>query len=479
MNSITNIANNVIKILSTPTVTTRFKRGLLALVCCLSFSTAHANDLDDILRNDLGVYYNVTDPSYSWDMRAGVWHGGSVNLRNQILQLQLLGFDAPSFAAGCGGIDLYAGSFSFINKEQFNRLLRSIATNAVGYSFNLALTHVCPTCSQTVETLQRKIQQINQHLGNSCALAQGIVNDSVAALTNTKNNKVSLLATFKGLGDSFASFQGQQAQLKEQLLNDPKVKTSLYGNIAYKALKNAYASRFNQSYLEQILTITGTLVSTPSSRKDPQDKLVTYPGHLFSVQNLINGGDLSLYRCSNANCDKMTVVKASRQSLAQRMKLLYLGSSTSGSSLTNEASTRLSTGTGGVIASYEGNRNDLTPNQERDLALVGKDINAQVRSLAILNPGAARSFVEQAIPLIALQHASNEIDMAFTLVRNALNAVQEDDNLIALYKLLDTNQQRYLQELNSMASSIDKVKLQNYYASLYTTLKEQRGVRAK
>jgi conjugative transfer pilus assembly protein TraH len=36
-------------------------------------------------------------------------------------------FVPPSFDAGCGGIDLFAGSFSFISAEQFQNLLRAIA----------------------------------------------------------------------------------------------------------------------------------------------------------------------------------------------------------------------------------------------------------------------------------------------------------------------------------------------------------------
>ena len=77
----------------------------------------------------------------------------------------------PSFNAGCGGIDLFAGSFSFISAEQFQNLLRAIAANAAGYAFEVALGAMCKECLETMETLQKKIQALNQGFANSCQLA--------------------------------------------------------------------------------------------------------------------------------------------------------------------------------------------------------------------------------------------------------------------------------------------------------------------
>lgn len=41
----------------------------------------------------------------------------------------------PDINAGCGGIDAYLGSFSFINGEQLQRFVKQIMSNAAYYFF--------------------------------------------------------------------------------------------------------------------------------------------------------------------------------------------------------------------------------------------------------------------------------------------------------------------------------------------------------
>jgi conjugative transfer pilus assembly protein TraH len=62
---------------------------------------------------------------------------------------------------GCGGIDLFAGSFSFINEAQFVALLKNIGQNALGYFFQLALKSMAPEIAVTLEWLQDQAQKIN------------------------------------------------------------------------------------------------------------------------------------------------------------------------------------------------------------------------------------------------------------------------------------------------------------------------------
>jgi hypothetical protein len=77
---------------------------------------------------------NYTEPTAHLGQRRGVLTGGSLNARNRIMNESLWHFVPPSFDAGCGGIDLFAGSFSFLSAEQFQNLLRAIAANAAGYA---------------------------------------------------------------------------------------------------------------------------------------------------------------------------------------------------------------------------------------------------------------------------------------------------------------------------------------------------------
>ena len=82
------------------------------------------------MTNMFDTMLNHTAPTAHLGQRRGVLTGGSVNARNRIMNESLWHFVPPSFDAGCGGIDLFAGSFSFISAEQFQNLLRAIAANA-------------------------------------------------------------------------------------------------------------------------------------------------------------------------------------------------------------------------------------------------------------------------------------------------------------------------------------------------------------
>lgn len=86
-----------------------------------------------------GDMTNVSEPGVYETQRRGVIAGGSVRNRSKIMTENPVSLTLPSVRAGCGGIDLFGGSLSFINGDQFIELLRSIASNAKGYAFQIAL----------------------------------------------------------------------------------------------------------------------------------------------------------------------------------------------------------------------------------------------------------------------------------------------------------------------------------------------------
>src|SRR3989338_9204396 len=76
--------------------------------------------------NNLGFASNVTG-SHSYESQAaGFASLGSVYARNQVQSLQLAHVDVPGIRAGCGGIDLFAGGFSFIKADQIVQFMQSI-----------------------------------------------------------------------------------------------------------------------------------------------------------------------------------------------------------------------------------------------------------------------------------------------------------------------------------------------------------------
>jgi len=162
------------------------KSLLLLLMMFVCITNANAN-LSQQMDNLFGSMINVTPGQAYMGQQAGSLSPGSMVVRNKIKNAQLLGFVAPHISAGCGGIDIFGGSFSFINAAQFEQLLRSVASNATGYFFELALSAMCPQCMSLMADLQAKIQKLNSALGNSCAIAKSAVSAATLAIPGVEN----------------------------------------------------------------------------------------------------------------------------------------------------------------------------------------------------------------------------------------------------------------------------------------------------
>jgi len=135
--------------------------------------------------NDLGALGNVTSPGAFRGQAMNLYTGGALMMRSPGRNYPLVSAQLPSLRAGCGGIDLFGGSFSFINKQQFVALLQNIGANAVGYAFKLALQSISPDIDKLLTELQDQINKINAMNINSCEAAQSLVNGVVGEYDNS------------------------------------------------------------------------------------------------------------------------------------------------------------------------------------------------------------------------------------------------------------------------------------------------------
>lgn len=174
----------------------------LCLALCFTSPVAlgavSANKMQDIINSLFDKdYSNATAAGHYETQRANTYSGGSYTERNHIVNLQLAGLDPFYISSGCGGIDIYGGSLSFIKGSELQALFEQIMKNAKGYAFNIALESLCPQCMASLNNLQSKIQKLAQANINSCEMAQGIVTDAASALANKKftmdNTKAVLL----------------------------------------------------------------------------------------------------------------------------------------------------------------------------------------------------------------------------------------------------------------------------------------------
>jgi conjugative transfer pilus assembly protein TraH len=150
---------------------------LIALMLFGATAQAGINeDLNKFFQQlDSGSGGNVTQAAAWQGQAAGYLTGGSLFLRNPVRQIQLISVTLPEVKSGCGGIDAYLGSFSFINSDQIKVMAKQILSNGAGYAFDLALETALPQVKAVKDYLQKMAADINNMNISTCQAAQGIV----------------------------------------------------------------------------------------------------------------------------------------------------------------------------------------------------------------------------------------------------------------------------------------------------------------
>lgn len=290
------------------------KRIVAAVIAVLFTTSAMASVQDEMTSwfNEMGSYGNVTMPQAVQGQTSTTYTGGSMYMRSPVRSYQLASVTAPSMRAGCGGIDLFAGSFSFINSEQLTAMLRNIANNAVGYAFMMAVQAVSPDLADLLKYLQDQASKINNLTVNSCAAAENLVKmapwpeqkvkagesafakseaaswlnrqvDSLAAWGSTKNDPTAT----KQLTDQAAAA-------------DPLLKKYLKpGNVIWEAMAKTNAP---DDMKEIMMSLVGTVIITSTGEKGNSEPTTTYRGPLLTFKQLIgtpqqSTGRINLWRC--------------------------------------------------------------------------------------------------------------------------------------------------------------------------------------
>jgi conjugative transfer pilus assembly protein TraH len=154
----------------------------LALFVALALSAqsqlASAGDLNaevNNMFNNLGAVGNYTAPGAFRGQTFNTYTGGSLFMRSPNKVYQLAAIQFPSARGGCGGIDVFGGSFSHISAQEFMNMLRNITAALPGIAFQLALESVSPLLGGLTKWAKGLETWINNARINSCETAKAIV----------------------------------------------------------------------------------------------------------------------------------------------------------------------------------------------------------------------------------------------------------------------------------------------------------------
>jgi conjugative transfer pilus assembly protein TraH len=220
--------------------------------------------------NDLGALGNVTTPGAFRGQAMNLYTGGSLMMRAPGRNYPLATVQLPSLRAGCGGIDIYGGAFSFINKQQFIALLQNIGANATGYAFKLALQSISPDIDKLLTELQDQINKINAMNINSCEAAQALVNGVVGEYDNSVMSGCANISQYLGSVSDRAEARLTCASNAPAVVKtaansaDPNVRNATFvkGNVTWLAL-NQVGGSISLQEKELIMSVIGTVILYP------------------------------------------------------------------------------------------------------------------------------------------------------------------------------------------------------------------------
>lgn len=309
----------------------------LAIAVMMSVTPAQAS-LQNTMDNIFNSMCNVSRPGVYEGIRRGVIAGGQVAVRNRIVNQNVLSFVPPSWKAGCGGIDLFGGSFSMINSEQMVQLLRAVASNAAAYAFSLALETISPPIAEAVKFWTKWVNDVNRYLGNSCLLAQKAV-DSVrgfgAKALNLETSMQNSAVAAGNAQDNFFALPPQSDAI--DLAKDTNGAKQVLGNLVWRALKSQNVKTWfvggDDHAYEEMMSLTGTYIVATGAKVDDRTPVdIQARGSILSLKDLVEGGNnIKIFRCLNGDSNiEKDCIEVEQQSttiipISQRIEEILVG----------------------------------------------------------------------------------------------------------------------------------------------------------
>lgn len=151
-----------------------FNKTVISSLVALSLSFpsySHASLADMVNEIYGGSVTDSAPSSYQISNGRKSFNGGAVSIRFRPKSFNVVNFQAPSVAIGCGGIDFFAGSMDIMSKDELVQVGRNIAAAATAYAFRLALNSICSSCMAIMSNIQEMMDQINRIAKMDCNTA--------------------------------------------------------------------------------------------------------------------------------------------------------------------------------------------------------------------------------------------------------------------------------------------------------------------
>ena len=291
----------------------------------------HAETWMEDFYSSAGASINVTPGGTYATQANNVISGGGFVIRAPRKNVQLLSVTPPGLKTGCGGIDFWAGSFGFINKDQLVQFLRNIGQNALGLFFQLALKSMAPEVAATIEVMQDWAQRMNGLNMSSCEAAKALVNKDNFDFLIREDAQQRAQAWKVSLGEATDSFLAKadiKSNYAETYAAEGRAKTAapaqykdtpaeaLQGNVTWEILKKV--SDLDESEKLLIISLVGTHIPKQANDAlgDPTTTNISHPS-IITIEDLVGNRTENtkkkLYTCGADTLTCMTMVPSTTE----------------------------------------------------------------------------------------------------------------------------------------------------------------------
>ncbi|WP_304526842.1 conjugal transfer protein TraH [Halomonas sp. I5-271120] len=307
----------------------------VALGSALMGGTITANaSMDDSLGGVFdSMMTNTTEPGAYESTRRGLLSGGRFSARTNIERANLAYIEPPAVSAGCGGIDIFGGSFSFVNKDQLIQLARSTAQNAAGLLFEVALKQMSAELADSVTKFLQKIQEMNDSMLDSCKMARGLMfHDEPNPLTDTAKAAAGVVTAGAGVfNDAFSGLNSgnEASESVDDGAAGEEVKKTQFGNPLWTAMQKSNVQPLwgsdTDGFMENILSLTGFEVYSGENTTEEGNVKPQIMPHTISLIDYVEGGNLQRYSCTDDECAEYDVANEDVEGLKDRIVKAFLG----------------------------------------------------------------------------------------------------------------------------------------------------------
>lgn len=452
----------------------------LTVIAAAAITTASAGGLSSVLD---GMFANVTAPDVVSNQFRGAITGGSVYVRSPMSNIQLTAIDPPRLSVGCGGIDLYLGSFSFITADKLTQFIRNVAQNAAPLAFKMALDASFPQLGGVLDKFQHMAQMMNDSQRNSCQLAHGIM-DGAKNPEEVYNNMTKMvsdgISTVKGWSSDFTeAFTSDQTEGSTNVSKARQTKNAdgtqvvaKLGNVTWNALnvrKNAgYVNAITddpQMAQQVLMSMIGTQVNKEGSSNTAEPVSKSFPPMKVRLKDIFRpptgqsgAKEIPIWSCDGDSQDCLSPKPSTFQSpgIEGYVRKKMFGSETGGTALPGSIIFKMTNCTSGNCGMDSGQLAFL--NAVGRIPAVGMMMRAQGTPAVI--GMIAPSLVDAMVDEISVVYGRAVLDVAISSYSNTElpRPDQYDETIKSMMEDLNAAEQAtktQIAQLNVMATYID------------------------